>query len=500
MPEILTAPSPLTALLALERDQRRAILEQTHPAYDAHRDEWRVLLDAYDGVGGFLDGAYLWRYPNEEPADFRDRQQQARYHNVARAVIDLYVRHILGQTVTRQTTDPELEAWWRNVDGSGLPIDGVMRRAAAIALVAGHVGLLVDKPPVPARGPTRAEDRTPPFVTLYPPLAIRDWRLDRGTLVALKLADQVPQHNLLDALDPTAVQYTLWDRALWVRLSAEGELLGLAEHATGQVPFVWIAPIKAVIDPLIGRSIVGSANTFRALYNRHSEEDSVLRAQSFSMLVLTVPDAASVEREQQLMSRDVGATRALITSAQATYLTPDQQVPIAIRQSAQALVREVYRAAHVRFERDSLEAESAEALRLQFAELNEALEGVAAELQAAETRLAQLYYAWTQPTPAAAEAAFARANVQIRYPSEFFARDLQADLEALAQALALDLGPTFAATMKKRLARQLDPELDAATQARIDAEIEAGTPTSGPRSPDDLIARTASRLSALAGE
>lgn len=497
------ADTTLAAALAATAEtveNRKAVLQQTHPLVDQYGATWTTLLDAYEGAGGFMDGAYLWQHAREDGAEFRRRRENARYHNFAKAIVNLYARYVMGKGVTRKTEDAGLTAWWEDVDGAQTTMDAFMGRALKLALAAGHEGILMDKTPETAAGPTKADERARPFVTLYQPTAIRDWRKVRNDLVALKLAEAAPNADIFAPVTTSdePERYLLWTDTEWARFDADGELLAEGTHDLGRIPFLWLMPESSALHPEIGQSLVGDPNVHKALYNRCSEEDIVLRTQGFSLFVIQANNPDDVERIKAQFGGEVGPTRAIITAGAASFATPDQAVPEAIRANTAWLIQEIYRAAHVRFNRDSLAAESGEAIRLQHAELNEMLSGCAKECQRVEEQLAHLYFAWTSPSPEAAAQAYERSQTSIEYPREFFARELLVEIDEIAQAIALELGQTFETRLKSKLVRRMDPDLDPATLEKVDAELAQ---TNRPPDPQalqaDLQANAQARLAAF---
>jgi hypothetical protein len=184
------------------------------------------------------------------------------------------------------------------------------------------------------------------------------------------------------------------------------------------------------------------------------------------------PDA-DVDQARAALAGSIGTTRALVAHGKIDYATPDMQVPQAIRDNVAFLIQEMYRAAHVKFRKDSLEAETAEAIKLQHAELNEALQGLAQQLESCERKIARCYYAWTEATPELAQAAFERADPKAVYPDEFFVDSLLAELQAWAEGIALGLGQTMTRRIKKRAARRIDPSMSPDDVRAVDAEIDA---------------------------
>jgi hypothetical protein len=456
-------------------ERRSAALESEHPDYTASAEHWQIMLDAFEGSGGFANGEYLWPYRNEVADDFRKRQQMARYHNYVETIIDLYVRHVYTQEPDRQTTNEDLKEWWADVDGNGTPMSDFLRRAVSLALAAGHTGLLMDATPDEPAGPSKADQRARPFLTQYVATSIIDWRTKRDAVTGVKLLEAIEAESIADEIleGDEAFRYLIWDDEGWARFSSDNELLDGDLHGLGLVPFEVLRPKASILKPFIGRSLFSHGRIVQALYNRMSEEDEVLRNQAFSLLTVAVGPDGDVEQAKKQLGSEIGTQRALVVQGEANYISPDMAVPAQVRDNIIQIIRELYRVAHMRYERDSLDAESAEAIRLQFKELNEMLQGLAAELQRVELRLARFYFAWTSSSPEQAEAAYQAANVTVNYPDEFFVADLRLDLDAWAQAIAMDLGETMTKRIKKRAVRRLEPELPIEEAQKIEREIDA---------------------------
>jgi hypothetical protein len=465
---------PLTSVPSFSK-----LKEAVHPAVKSLRPQWAIALDAYDGDGGFLDGAYIWRFPRELDGEFLNRRTQARYHNYAATLVDYYTRKVFGDEIQRETSDPALEAWWTNVDGAGTDFSTYMRQALAKALAAGFVPILADKSRDDATGPAVADERAQVFLTRYLPTAVLDWRLDRDEeLIAIKLLEDAPSTDILDT-DDREPRVLLWDRDEWVRVTeTDNDQATIEREPTnlGRVPLVTLRPFRHARWPLIGRPLLGDAGILRALYNRASEQDDVVRNQAFSVFVVTLPATGEVdvEKAKAALGSEIGATRALFTYGGGSYQTPDMAVATTLEAHQSFLIRELYRIAHIPYDRNSADAQSADAIRLQHEELASVLQGVASECQRVEIELCKLFYAWTTATPDLAAAAFEAAKVSITYPDEFFSADPQVELDVLTAAATAVPAPTFEKHVQKIIVSRVAPSLDQATRDTIDQEIDAG--------------------------
>jgi hypothetical protein len=125
----------------------------------------------------------------------------ARYHNYYRALVNIYVRHVFRKGVVRTAEGlEELQAWWTNVDGAGTDIDRFMMRGAKLALAAGISGALVDKEPIPAVGPSKADDVAQVIAswftaTIHSRLDVRAGELRGGEVAGMRPARVHPRRR-----------------------------------------------------------------------------------------------------------------------------------------------------------------------------------------------------------------------------------------------------------------------------------------------------------------
>lgn len=484
-----TAPAvPSFVSTILSAEDAKAVLAFTHPDYDTHQTSWQILIDAFEGTGGFLDGSYLWQYPREDTNDYNARKAQQRYHNYLSPLVDLYTRFLFTQGVKRESTSEDYNAWTEDVDGAGTDMNGLLKRLLSMALVCGHAGVLIDKTAEAPTGPSKADDKARVVAHVFTATAIRDWRFTNHVLTAVKLTEAAPEVGIADEAltGPEAEQTLIWTTDGWARFDADGKVVAYDQPNLGMVPFVVFRPTQSYTSPMLGRPLTGHANILVAIDNRDSEEDEVIRAQAFSVLTVSVPEGGDVEQAKEQLGNVIGAAKAIVVQGEIDYKTPDQAVPEAIRKNRAYLVQELYRAAHVRLKSEGLQAESGDSIRLQYTELNEALQGIAKWLSQVETQIARCFFAWQMPTPEAAQAAFEAAAVEAVYPSEFFQDALLTDLEAWAEAVRMDLGPTMTARIKRTAVSRIDPDIPADELEKIHAEIEAAAnePEPDPMVPD----------------
>lgn len=493
-------------MIAIGTDDREKVFDIAHPAYTANMPSWAIFLDAYDGQGGFLDGSYLDKYPREEQNEYEKRQKSARYHNYTETLVDLYVRKIFSKPVDRTSKSPELDEWFKNVDGNGTEMSDFMAKVLTKALAAGHAGVLCDKTQAEATGPSKADEQAVCYLTQYLPTAIQDWRTNPDlSLAGVKLREAVPNTDLLaeHATDDAAVRMLLWDKETWARVPADkDEAIKEDFHDLGMVPFAVLTPKPTEKWPMVGKSLLGNANIIKAMFNRSAEEDQVLRDQAFSILTVKVGPDGDVDKVKTQIGTEIGTTRALVTQGEADFIAADQGVPESIRKNIAYLVQEIYRMAHMVFQRDSLEAESAEAIALKHDELNDTLVSIADACAALERRLVRFWCGWNAATEEIAQANFDGLELNINYSREFFLGDLEADLKAWVFAIKAELGATMTKRIKMRMVHRLEPELDEDNKKKVEGEIDAIAAKPKPDVTglaDELRARSANRLAGFTG-
>lgn len=172
-----------------------------HPDYADNADTWQMIADTVAGERAIKRGgrAYL---PAPNPAD-RSQENLTRYSQ--------YLARSVFYGITARTLQTMIGAAYRKVptlelsgsiqyaatdiDGSGVSIYQQSQMALANVLQAGRAGLFVDYPATPA-GISVADKSSGRFaasVTLYPALAIINWRtmrIDGRTVLSLVVLEE----------------------------------------------------------------------------------------------------------------------------------------------------------------------------------------------------------------------------------------------------------------------------------------------------------------------
>lgn len=474
-----------------------------HPLYAAWKATWQMLLDVYEGSGGFLDeqrpylvphprewldhsvtstaedGTAIGTVPNPNPSKpspkLTMRRKLARYENMAAAILDAVISALFATPPTRQVGDgpsktpSKIEEWWKNADGLGTSIDVTLLQSWIPAAALGHTILYMEKD---GAEPTTAADMQLPRLCRYTPLDVIDWLTDEyGQLTAVKLLEPSPR-NTFDKPMASQPRVRVVTQTDWKLYDEKGKLIESAEHGFGRLPIVVLYGKRRALTPLIGKSILGDPMLYIDFYNLVSEVRELLRNQTFAILNVPIGKEGSVETEQARLGSQSGTSNVMFSGEAASFISPDGGNVQAYHDAMDRLGRMCYRLASVPWEGDSRVAESAESRLVKRAELEAVLARYATELSTADAELTELFYR-AQHGADGWQKALEQDKVTTKYPETFAPPDLTTLVTDMGLAIGLDLGPTATKEVKKQTVRVILSETPPETMATIDQEIDA---------------------------
>ena len=204
------------------------------------------------------------------------------------------------------------------------------------------------------------------------------------------------------------------------------------------------------------------------LFNKVSELDEILRAQTFSVLTLPVSEDADVKRYEGLsLSTETGLIYNSEGGGKPEYLAPPDGPARVYMDWIAALIEKIYKLSGLEFTGGTKATASASgvALSFQFQEANNNLSGLAELCEKAERQMAKIFGLWTQHEV---------EDLSVSYPRDFNVVDLEAEVKRGLDALTMGISETFDKELKKSLARRLLGEgVPDKVLARIDEEIES---------------------------
>jgi hypothetical protein len=230
--------------------------------------------------------------------DYELRRARTPVPEFVAEAAEIHLSKVYDQEVDRQGP-ADLEAWWKDVDGAGTPIDDYMRETIApLLLVLGCLDVCLDHPKAPPGEfvETRADELRLGLDKVVASYIIPQnmvwWRTDAAGRYLECLvreyvdpADRMDYDNKGNAIDPEApggvaenwkkdyVHWRLWRCDESILFSFDGsEIIERTPHLFGRVPIVRLVDQKKHRTRMVGKSRYEAiAEIQREYYNRDSE-------------------------------------------------------------------------------------------------------------------------------------------------------------------------------------------------------------------------------------
>lgn len=414
--------------------------------------DYRFLLDAYLGTGGFADGSYLIPYPRETEEKLKRRRELAFYPNFVKKIVDTFVNTVFSTPPARKDLPDEYTAYIQNTDRKNTYIDEFMKNLLRLSLIYGSVFVVIDKENTQAR--TRAEESLPYAVVLTPD-AIENIEADEfGNITSITIK--------------TTYGFLTFTEEDWIKSKDKDlkQVIEQGKHALGKLPVIHVSwresllPTEIPVQPFI----LEIARLNRDLYNAISELREILRATTFPVFTLPVKDLNTLE-EIRRQGITVGTENVIIYNPEGggrpDYIAPSPEPIKVYLEYINMLIELIYKSVNLEFVLGTSQQKSGVALEFEFQDLNRMLSGFASRMEAIEYQIADLVMRWYDK----------EFDGVINYKKEFSFRDVERELKLAYDALSLNISPTFEIELKKNIVRLLLDEVDDWTLERIDNEI-----------------------------
>lgn len=427
--------------------------------------EKKLVRDAFFGIGGFNDGAYLCKYDRETEANFMNRKKLAYYFNYTKPMVEGAVDPVFREYPARTTErqDSRWDAFLVDVDGRGTAIDDFMAKAALDAKLDGSVFIVVDNTTEVANNLKESVDRRLfPYLYKLKQANITNYVLDRfGNLILLEYQNQFQE--VQNGVKRTVTESWKWTQEEW-RLIKDGiETVGV--NQIGVIPVVPLigANVEEWSDnPLKPQSdFTQIAKVNRAIYNACSELRQRNRSQAFSMLTYPVPDGENPELYKDFVT---GTNNALLYKGGSppSWITPDQSPSDMLRNEIDMLVEGIYRMAErssvtgVQSQTSGIAKEWDNFTRMQ------SISAFSKVCERAEERIATIFGLYINVD----------LGVIITYAKDFGITDTVAELDKITSALDLAIGGRFDTEVKKKAARLVLKDIEDADIQKVVEDIE----------------------------
>ena len=441
----------------------------THPDYDEHEARWEFYLRSYMGGQDYMDGNYLTKYINEDKDEYQRRISLTPIDNHCRNIVHIYSSYLWRVPPTRTFNaldgNVALEPFLKDCDLDGRSFNAFMKEAQIWASVYGHVWIMLDKPK--SNVGTKAEELQQgirPYVTLFTPENIFDWRYERTESGRFKLT-YLKVRESVENIDKTSKRafFRVWTEEEVQVFEVTDEMERLVEtlpNPIGRIPAVFLPSNRSVVRGIGISDLTDIAVMQRAIYQELSEIEQLIRISNHPTLVKTYSTDASAGAGSVINMPDE-----LEANLKPYQIQPNGGNLDSVRASIMDKVESINRMAHMGAVRGTeAQTKSGVALQTEFQLLNARLSEKADILELAEEQLWELFCIWQGVTP----------DVEVYYPDSFDLRDYPNELQFYQQAKASGVrSNTFLRGIDKMIAdmvlddeelKQAHQEIDSTTQ------------------------------------
>ena len=422
------------------------------------QDLYKLLRDAYNGEGGFLDGSYLEQHPREASEKYEMRKRLAYYLNYTKPCLDAHVSPIFKTLAVRDYKGSGEKIWAtfaKDVNFLDEPIEKLMKKAAYSAKLNGVAFIVMDKV-VDAEANSLADleqnRNALPYAYVVDALSVKEVVLDRFGRIIKFVYNEKDEDT--KAVTPAERTMTIDG---WSLKNSKGVYKG--EWNIGCVPVIALYSkehnTQDVFPPSEFTSI---AKTNLAIFNMCSWLNDILINQTFSVLIYPGNNGDEIT---------LGTNNALSYPPESSHAPsfiapPSDPANVLIGQIAN-LQQEIYRMAVVVNVTGSSRQQSGYAKAWDYEATNQLLSDFADAVESAERKLARLFCLWTGT----------ELEYKVNYPSDFKISEVEQELANAEIAKGLNFGDGFNVEVFKRVLTAYLPELMAEDFDRLVADYVA---------------------------
>jgi len=452
-------------------------IEKRHPYYKENIGLWKYLNASYEGGNEYRSPEFrmLRKYLDEEGAKssaYEKRLEYTALDNLVKLTVDTYRSYLFRTTPIRtfgnQADNILVNRFQYDVDLEGKDLNDFMRSANDLAMVYGHVWIMVTKGfmegVITLQQEIDADLR--PYAKIFTPENVIDWKYEKQSNGRNSLVRMVT----VEEYDEDKYQYIVWERTQITTYEVEEDngkevvkMTSIQVNPLNEVPFVLLRA-NDTDDAGIGKSDVEDvAKSQQAIFNLLSEAEQGIRISNHPTLAKT-RDTTATAGAGSIIEMDVN----LDPNLKPYLLEPSGTNISSIVEMINLHIESILRMTHLGavMAAKGLTPKSGIALSTEFEMLNVRLGDKAARLEQAEYRMWELFWKWANiPQP---------AEFNVEYHKKFDLRDEAADLAMYGAALELPIkSSTYQRELQKQIAKLVIKNGDAIDD--IMAELDAET-------------------------
>ena len=136
-------PSSFENLLLLNQSTMRDSPDTRHLIYRKHRHQIALVNDIYDGID--TSRQYLFKFPQEQPATFEERQQRATIRNFVKRAVEAFTGMIFRKAIEHDGWGARTERLFPKID-KHQDLRAFTKQVTTKATLDGKTFILVDSP------------------------------------------------------------------------------------------------------------------------------------------------------------------------------------------------------------------------------------------------------------------------------------------------------------------------------------------------------------------
>lgn len=414
----------------------------------------------YDGSSRAISTgpSYLVRYPRESDEKYARRCELAWYASPLAQACSRFTGYINTRPVVRTFPHQLYEAMGADIDGKGNDLAAFWKRFEIDAKARGSMCLLVDMPATMA--PSMAEQmeaRVAPYWTAIKPESITDFAIgDNGKFEFAEFAGNYQRE------DGKRIDCTWhFDEQGWQAIDKDKKVIDAGEHGLSECPILIFT--EGGDFPHFG-PFAPIADLSKRLFNLDSELDEILRAQTFSLLTMQVPDG-STDEQKIAAARTVGQT-----IGTANLMVHSGSTPSFIAPDSGPATTYITRIDKLRDQINEIglsvatinQQESGVAMQMRFASINAELVGFSSLMENLERRAWEISRQWLGMTTAPT----------VQWPRDFNLADVESELRILTEMQGAAMPVEVVAEQSKRIASIQFAGIDQEQQDAISTAID----------------------------
>lgn len=397
-----------------------------------------VVTDTGLGTATLSGLSYLVKYPRESDAKYARRNEVAFFASPLLRACARFVGYLSMRPPVRDTVNDVFSAIAEDVDGKGNAADVFMMQFAMDAKARGSMLLLVDMPSTLAGSlADQISMRKLPFWSAIRPEDVVDYALgEDGRFDLVAFGGTCKKQN--GEVVPCTWTF---DREGWTTKDSQNrDILPPGTHDLGECPVLIFT--EGGDFPHFG-AFSAIADLAKRLFNADSELDEILRAQTFSLLTMQVPEGSTDAQKiaaAQVAGETIGTANLMVHSGStpAFIAPPDGPARIYLDRikGLQSVIDEIgLNVATVNTQ------ESGIAMTLRFQAINGELSKFSARLEDLERRAWEISGRWLGMSQ----------RPQVNYPRDFNLSDVETEIKILADMQATAMPSLAIAEQQKRI-------------------------------------------------